>query len=150
MKTITILFGEMGSGKNYWGEYLASRAPNASFFDGDTVVPREMAERVSNFRPLTREVVAAYIDILIEEIELRAENTRHLFVAQALYFEQDRKEIKSYFESLGYCVQLMWVNPPWWRNARQILNRKQGFKWLLYWLFNKPFFQKPTHPYHLI
>lgn len=140
----------MGGGKNYWGENFANFVPNALFFDGDTVIPAAMRERVVNFKPLTREMIEEYIEILIEKIELQAEQCRHLIVAQALYFDEDRKEIKKYFESLGYFVQMYWVRPSWWKNIRNIFRRPQPFKWLVYWLLNKPYFQKPTHHYALI
>ncbi len=77
-------------------------------------------------------MIEEYIEILIDEIEGQAEDVRNLIVAQALYFDEDQKEIKSYFENLGYYVQFYWVRPPWWRNIRQIFKRKNPWKWFLY------------------
>ena len=150
MKNVTILFGEMGGGKNYHGEKMAKWFGDV-FFDGDTVIPPEMAERVANFKPLTRDMIDSYIDILIDEIDRRAIKSENgLIVAQALYFNQDRKEIKFCLEQLGYRVIMCWVRPSFWRNFKQIQSRPNGWRWVLYWLMSKPFFQKPTHEYQLV
>lgn len=147
-KTIVILFGEMGGGKNYHGERL-SRMTGFPFFDGDTVVTPEMAEKVSNFRPLTREMILSYVSRLANEIADRAEveDVPGLIVAQALYINDDRLFLKEFLRCLGFNVKFYWIKTPFWRNLKQIFSRKNGFRWVLYWLMNKPFFQKPTHEY---
>ena len=150
-KVLTIFFGEMGSGKNYWGETMSRWFPDFPFFDGDTVVPAEMAEKVAKFKPLTREMIKNYIDIFIDETEKRMEaSEKGIFLAQALYFDEDRIEIKKYFESIGYAVIMYWIRPSWWQNLWQILKRKNGILWAIYWAMNKPYFQKPTHDHSVI
>lgn len=151
MKDIIILFGEMGSGKNYWGELLVNNMPGFTFFDGDTVATPEMIAKVSKFKPMNRDMIAAYIDVLIEQIEKRAQQSdKGLIVAQALYFDQDRKEIASYFECLGYNVSFYLISVPFFQNMRQLLSRPKGWRWALYWLMNKPFFQTATHKYSFL
>ena len=149
MKNVIILFGEMGGGKNFWGERMAQDL-GYTFFDGDTVVTQEILERVQNFKALNREMVERYIDHLCEEIANRIEAAPGLVVAQALYFDEDRKALGLFLRSLGYNVRFKWVRPTFWRNLKQIYSRDNGFRWVLYWLMNKPWFQKPTHEYDVI
>jgi gluconate kinase len=149
MKNIVILFGEMGCGKNYWGERFAQDL-GYQFFDGDTAATPEMVERVVKFKPITREMIIRFVNHLAEEIADRAEKTTGLVVAQALYFDEDRKFLKLFLSSLGYNVVFKWIRPSFWRNLKQIYSRKNGLKWALYLILNKPFFQKPTHEYDLI
>lgn len=150
MKKVVLLFGEMGGGKNYWGIRLAEDA-GYDFFDGDTAAPPEMMEKVVNFQPLSREMIVQFVETLKQEILFRAEQSKlGLMVAQALYFDEDRKSIISLLEQEGYSVSAYWIKPPVWRNFRQILSRPHGWRWVLYWLMNKPFFQKPTHDYMII
>jgi gluconate kinase len=151
MKKIVILFGEMGAGKNYWGEFLRPYL-DMPFFDGDTVATPEMAERVAKFQPLTPEIVSNYVQILAQEtlIRVRQYPNQELMVGQALYLDEHRLFLQKFFQEKGYTVQFLWVKPPFWRNLRQIFSRKKGFLWAIYWLINRPFFQKPTHPCFLI
>jgi len=115
MKNVIILFGEMGGGKNFWGERMAQDLGYA-FFDGDTVVTQEILERVQKFKALNREMVERYIDHLCEEIANRIEAAPGLVVAQALYFDEDRKALGLFLRSLGYNVRFKWVRPTFWRN----------------------------------
>lgn len=149
MKKIIILFGEMGAGKNYWGEKLAKEF-GYSFFDGDTVVTPEMLERVSKFKSLTRDMITKYVNHLANEIADRAAESTGLIVAQALYSDQDRQFLKTFLQCLDYDVSFKWIRAPFWRNFKQIYSRPNGFRWVLYWLMNKPFFQKPTHNFDLV
>lgn len=151
MKVLTILFGEMGGGKNYWGETMHRWFPEYPFFDGDTVVPPEMATSVYKFQPLSRRTIKDYINILIAETEKRLEvSEKGILMAQALYFDEDRIDIKKYFETLGYRVIMYWIKPSWWQNLWQILKRPKGIRWAIYWAFNKPYFQIPTHNHTII
>lgn len=146
MKEIIILFGEMGGGKNYHGERLA-KEKGYLFLDGDTVADQEMVERVSQFKPLTREIVAAFVARLVTTISILASTFSGMVVAQALYFDEDRLWIEWFFTQLGYDVKFVWIRPSFFRNMKQIYSRPRGFRWVLYWLMNKPWFQKPTHEY---
>lgn len=149
MKNIIILFGEMGSGKNYWGEQIA-RDMNYTFYDGDLAAPQEVIEKISRFKPLNRELVFHFVNQLCETIIEKAPAAKGLVVGQALYFDEDRKYVAKMLGNLGYNVTFRWVRPPFWRNMKQIYSRPNGSKWVLYWLRNKRWFQKPTHEYILI
>lgn len=144
MKTVYILFGEMGCGKSYVGSRYAERH-GFKFFEGDSVVTPRMQERVSKFRPIPQDVLDEYMDVLFEAIADEMQTTDHLVVSQALYLNKDRDDLKIFLESQGYKVRMWWVQCKWHRNIRNLLTRKDGWKWVLYWLINKPFFQKPTH-----
>lgn len=151
MKTVTIFFGEMGCGKTYWGKTMSQWFPEFPFHEGDSVVPVEMAERVSKFKPLTREMILDYLKILQDKIvEWTSVSKKGIFVSQALYFDEDRISLIKYLESQGIRVIAYWIKPPWWQNLWQILSRKKGIRWAIYWAMNKPFFQKPTHSHGII
>jgi gluconate kinase len=149
MKEITILFGEMGGGKNYWGEIIANTM-NVPFFDGDDVVTPEMLERVKGFKSLTREMIIRYVNGLANVIADKAEQSNGLVVAQALYLDEDRLFLQKFLQCLGYRVRFIWIKTSFWRNLKQIYSRKSGLRWVFYWLMNKPFFQPPTHHYSVL
>ena len=149
MKTVYILFGEMGCGKTYCGSRYAKEY-GFQFFEGDSVIPSRMLERVSQFKPITRDMIEEYMDVLSEAIAKRMETCDHLIVSQALYMDLDRKDLKVFLECLGYEVRMWWVKVPLWRNMQNLLTRTNGWKWVLYWLINKPFFQKPSHAHEVI
>jgi len=146
--SVIILFGEMGAGKNYWGSYL-SKLNDMPFFDGDDVITPEMAERVSKFQALTPEIIGAYIEDLIYDISYRA-TEKGLIVAQALYSDDNRKLIYSLLTQQGFNVQFYWIKTSFWRNLKQLFSRPRGLRWIVYWLMNKPYFEKPTHDYMVI
>lgn len=148
MKEVIILFGEMGGGKNYWGSKLALEN-KYEFFDGDTVLPPAMLEKVTKFKPLDRVDIALFVNNLAAETVRRLKHSDGIVLAQALYLDSDRKFLATYLRKYGFSVKFIWVKPPFIRNMRQIFSRKNGFKWVLYWLINKPFFQKPTHFYNI-
>lgn len=148
MKTVYILFGEMGCGKTYVGSRYAKRH-DMKFFDGDSVITPRMLEKVSQFKPIPRDILEEYIDKLFNAIADQMENTEYLVVSQALYLDEDRFELLKFLESNGIRVRMWWVQCPWHRNIRNLLTRPNGWKWVFYWLINKPFFQKPTHDYSI-
>lgn len=151
-KYITIIFGEMGAGKSFWGKRCAMERPGATLFEGDDVVSSEMLERVSKFKPLTREIVSSYVrDVLVNEIVRRAEKAeRELVVAQALYSNADREFLLRHLTRLGYRVNFDYVKAPIKRNVMQLFTRENGCRWALYHIMNKPYFEKPTHQHSVI
>lgn len=144
MKTVYIFFGEMGCGKSYLGSRFAERH-SFKFFEGDSVVPPRMMERVTKFKSITEDMLEEYMDVLADAVADEMNTCDNLVVSQALYRDEDRKSLKIFFECLGYRVKMYWVQSRWHRNIQNLLTRQDGWKWVLYWLLNKPFFQKPTH-----
>jgi gluconate kinase len=148
MKYVYILFGEMGCGKTYCGSKYAERH-GFKFFDGDTVVTAAMLNKVVNFKPIPLDVLEEYMDVLFNAIADQMKDCDYLVVSQALYRNSDREELQKFLESLGYTVRMWWVRVPLWRNIQNLLTRENGWKWVLYWLINKPFFQKPKHEHQV-
>lgn len=145
MTRIEIFFGEMGSGKSYHAR-LQSEWSNIGFLEGDELVPHEMIQLVKKFRPVTREMIIELVDRLIVEIKKLADfEPRGLAVSQALYFDGDRNRIDAELREAGHEVVWYWVRPSFTKNMRQLLTRSKGFRWVLYWLANKPYFEQPTH-----
>lgn len=149
MSLVIMFVGEMGSGKNYWGEKW-SRELDIPFFDGDSVITPEMAERVKNFKGLTPELIDDYVyNHLGPAIFLLAEED-HLIVAQALYLEKHRAWLVRQLEERGHRVRLIHLATPFFQNMAQLWSRDNGLKWILYWLLNKPFFQKLKTPHEVL
>lgn len=146
MKTVTILFGEMGCGKTYCGSRYAEKH-GLKFFDGDTVVTARMMNKILHFKPITPAMLQEYMEILAQAIADRMVDCDHLMVAQALYLDENRKFLQTFLQSLGFEVKFWWVKVSFWRNIKNLLTRERGWKWVFYWLFNKSFFQKPSHYY---
>lgn len=147
MKDIIILFGEMGAGKNYHGERLA-KEKGYTFYDGDNAVTPEMMELIKKFKPISRDIIQHFvthlISVLIEEAD---KSTNGIVVSQALYFDEDRRYMEYVLRSAGFNVSFFWVKTPFIRNLKQIYSRPNGFRWALYWLLSKPWFQEPLHEY---
>lgn len=71
-------------------------------------------------------------------------------VAQALYRDRNRIDLEMQLRDKGIEVEYIMIQTPFFQHMKQLWSRKSGFKWLLYGLRNKPFFQKPTHRYSII
>lgn len=149
MKEIIILFGEMGSGKNYWGSKIAQKK-GYFFVDGDDFILPEMLDVIKGFRPISEELLNAFVIRLTKEVAALAEQHKGIVLAQALYFNKDREFVANSLRELGYTVKFRWVKVSAWRNVKQLFSRPLGIAWIFYWLLNKPWFEKPTHEYKLI
>jgi len=144
VKEVIILVGEMGCGKTYWGKEMA-RVMNADFFDGDDVLPPGMKDIVSKFRPLTKAMVDHYVHSWLAPAIIDGRNKSckvHLFVAQALYLKEHRDYLEKHLKENGIRVTYWYIYVPFWQNVKQLWSRPRGFRWILYWLMNKPYFQK--------
>lgn len=148
MKTVYIFFGEMGSGKSHCGQRFA-KSHDFKFFEGDSVVTPRMLDRISKFKSISEDILEEYMDVLADAIADQMDDCDTLVVSQALYRDEDRKSMITFLQCLGYQVEMWWVVTRWHRNIQNLLTRQNGWKWALYWLINKPFFQKPTHPHRL-
>jgi gluconate kinase len=147
---IIVLFGEMGGGKNYWGERIAAQK-GYHFYDGDAAAPPIVVERVMQFKMLRREHIRLFVDVLCEEIVRNTPpDASGMVVAQALYFDEDRKYLAASLQEKGFNVRFQWIRTPFWRNLRQVYSRPKGMRWAIYWLRNKRWFEHPTHEYTLL
>lgn len=142
-----VIFGEMGTGKNYVGERLAKHI-GCEFFDGDTVIPKVMLDKIINFKSLDTNDIDNYVYFyLIPEIGKRSTNglsigTKDLVISQALYRNTHRETIKFFFGEEN--VRFIWL-PVFsvFTHMKRLFSRKNGLKWMLYGLYNKFFFQEP-------
>jgi len=149
MSEVIILFGEMGSGKNYWGAKIAEDK-GYLFVDGDDFILPEMLDIVTKFRPIPEELLNAFVIRLSKEVSDLAQKHQGIVLAQALYFNKDREFVANELRKQGHTVQFKWVKVPPLRNMKQLFNRPLGTAWILYWLLNKPWFETPTHEHELI
>lgn len=146
MKTVHIFFGEMGCGKSFNGLRYAKKN-NFKFFEGDSILTQEILDRVSNFKPINHEMIARYMDVLCDAIGDQMEVCDNLVVSQAFYSNKDRESLINFLECLGYQVTMWWVKTSFLSNIQNLLTRDNSWKWVVYWLINKPFFQSPKHDF---
>ena len=147
---VVVFFGEMGSGKSHCAREFAGEH-GYEFFEGDSVVTRELLDRSGRFKPIPRGVIREFVQVLSRAVEERARMSRssHLVVAQALYLDEDRLAFQRYLNEHGLFVRWFWVRTGFFQHVRQLLSRPKGTRWVPYMLVNKPFFQAPSHP-HLV
>jgi hypothetical protein len=144
MKRVIIIYGEMGAGKTYEGKRLAEEL-NAPFFDGDDCILPDMLACVQEFEPISKAMLDDYIFYrLAPEIDYQMDvyGLSVLVVAQALYLREHRQYLMDFLQERGYCVDMREHRVPFWQNLKQLWSRKDGRKWVVYWLMNKPFFQR--------
>jgi len=139
---IYILFGEMGVGKNYVGEKLAKHL-NCEFFDGDTVIPATMKEKIAKFKILDQKTVRNFIyNHLIPAVQRRAIERENLVVAQALYRKEFRMALIESLDVENVCP--VYIKAPSFRtHMKRLLNRTNGVRWVAFCLISKFFLQKP-------
>lgn len=145
MKSLILLFGEMGSGKSFIGKKMAAER-GLTFVEGDKYVPDSMCLRVAAFRSISPDMIRLLIDNIKTYATHECLNSDNgIVLSQALYREEHRVELITFWEALGFNIEAHWVRPGLFQHARQLLSRDRGFRWMMYWLFNKPFFQSPKH-----
>jgi dephospho-CoA kinase len=139
MSKVIILFGEMGAGKTYAGKLAAEYGHD--FFDGDDVVPPAMRECVKAFKPIPITVLDDFVYEHLAPAILERCKDNDLFVAQALYRIEHRRYLKQVLTMNGIRVKFFEVKVPFMQNLKQLWRRDQGWRWVCYWLMNKPFYQ---------
>lgn len=139
---IYILFGEMGVGKNYVGGKLARRL-NCEFFDGDTVIPAAMKEKIAKFKILDQKTIKDFIyNHLIPAVQKRAIERENLVVAQALYREEFRIALIESLDVENVCP--VYIKAPSFRtHMKRLLSRTNGIRWVVFCLISKFFLQRP-------
>lgn len=138
---VHILVGEMGSGKSYLGKQLA-KSLDYRFIEGDALAGPSMKRAMDTFGIITKEM----IDALVGSIALAVRsdvNASGFVVSQALYMKRHRDRLKELLERAGFEVTFYWVKTPLRQHVRQLLSRPGGWRWIVYWLMSKPFWQKP-------
>lgn len=144
-KMIILMFGEMGSGKSHLARTCCPT--DLAFIEGDDLIPEYMATAVRSFKPVNEDMLKGLVKALKYEVVRQADQTKHgVVVSQALYRDKDRREVISYWQERGFEVTAYYVKTrSFWQNLKQLLKRPKGWRWVIYWLASKPWFQKPTH-----
>lgn len=140
---VLVYIGEMGSGKSYHAERDAADLGYA-FVEGDSLGSRVMQEAISEFKLITRSMVDDLVHSLALKLcAMKYDGVRGVVVSQALYSKRHRESLRWLCSIPGIAVEFVWVKVGWIRNVRQLLKRERGWRWVLYWLTSKPFFEKP-------
>lgn len=137
---VIILYGEMGCGKTY-GSSRVARELGMSVMEGDDYIPSEMALRIARFLPVSPEMLQEYLLGHLVPAILAWDRPGGLVVAQALYLAKHREMVAEAIRAAGHDVELRRIEAPFFRHMRQLWGRPKGFRWVLYGLLNKPFFQ---------
>jgi len=132
---IRIFYGEMGSGKSYWGKKFAE-FEGINFIEGDDFLPEALKHKVDRAQLLTPEEVDSYIrDCLIPALKKIDQPT---IVSQALYRREHRKLISNNVDNVEWVL----ITAPFFQHMKQLFSRKHGFKWVVNALLSKVFFEK--------
>lgn len=92
--------------------------------------------------PLTKELLDDYVaNHLVPAIMEAVRSMGDVVVAQALYRREHRLYVEERLASAGISVRWVFCHVPFWQNFKQLWSRTDGFRWVLYWLMSKPFFQ---------
>lgn len=135
----------MGVGKSYWAQRWSHHA-GFPWLDGDECLPQKMLDKAKKFQQFTQEEVSSFVDSdLITAILRKVKDAPGLVVAQALYRDDDRKSLDAMLTELGYETTWIWLKPGWIQNIKNLFKRNNPWRWLQYWLLNKPYFQAPSH-----
>jgi gluconate kinase len=111
---IIVLFGLSASGKNFVGETLA-QCFSFHFWDADEILTPEMLASIKEKKPFTQEMRNHFIDKVIHTVSLLKTKHENIVVAQALYREQNRRQIlKAHPEA-----KLVWIRA----SSRNITSR---------------------------
>jgi gluconate kinase len=144
---IHILFGEMGSGKNYHGERLAKRL-GVPFVDGDSFLPPDLVECLERGGVFTTADVERFFNgyLLPGLMDRNIKHPDGFVVAQALYNDVHRQELYQIFHE----SRLYWVKPSFARHIGNLCKRRDPFTWIGRMLVSKLWFQTPYVPHEVI
>lgn len=144
MKVI-VLIGEMGVGKSRLGRAIASHEEMGfEFVEGDDLAGPEMAQAIKDLRRITYDMVDDLVERMANHLwKRKIEGCKGAVLSQALYRKRHRDNLRYLLERAGINVSFVWVKPRLLQHVRQLLSRDKGWRWVLYWLLSKPFFERP-------
>jgi gluconokinase len=93
---LIILFGLSGAGKNFVGDIL-SKQFNYHFWDADIALPANMIKAIERQESFTQEMRDNFTNIVIQEISKLKTKYPNIVVAQALYKNKNREQIRAAF-----------------------------------------------------
>lgn len=119
---LLILFGMLGSGKNYIGEIL-SDGYGMTFYDADRDLPPEMREAIRKREIVPDTVRDHFFDIVVARLAELQEQAPDLVCAQALYKEKHREQIQRAFPETRFIL----VESTPELVAERLAHRQDGF-----------------------
>jgi gluconokinase len=100
---LLIVFGMLGSGKNYIGEIL-SEDYGMTFYDADTDLPPAMREAIRKREFVPDAARDHFFDIVVERLKELKQKSPDLVCAQALYKEKHRGLIQRAFPEAQFIL----------------------------------------------
>jgi gluconate kinase len=100
---LLILFGLLGSGKNYVGEILRDNY-SMFFYDADTDLTPEMREAIQQERLVPDAVRDAFFAKVVEHLRRLRTREERLVCAQAMYREKHRQLIRAVFPDAQFIL----------------------------------------------
>lgn len=104
-----LLFGQIGSGKSFVGEFL-QREFGIAYYDADLDLPRSLVESIRAHKPISEQMRERFTEKIIDRIHLLQKEHQEFCVAQALFKNRQRVRLLEEFPDL----RLVWVRsePP--------------------------------------
>lgn len=134
---IIFLFGEMGCGKNFVGNFLAKKLGYV-FHDGDDDLP--LLNKMFGF--FSKDDVGKFVkNNLIKKIVELTAHGEHVLVAQALYFDEHRKLLQERFGKDN--IKFIHVTSSLENQEQRLRTRRCGALWAKYAELNRPYFEAP-------
>lgn len=142
---LLILFGLLGSGKNYIGEILRDDY-GMTFYDADTDLPPEMREAILRREIVPDEVRDRFFAVVVKRLAYLSQKDTPLVGAQALYKEKHRQLIQGAFPHARFI--LVQTTPELLES--RLTRRNDRFVDLEYARKIAPLFEPPTLPHFVI
>ena len=95
---IIIVFGLAAAGKTYVGQVL-NKYFDFHHEDADQWLPKQMQDYIEKGEIFTVDMLDAYTQIIINNIEILSKKYPKLVISQALYRQKNREQIQQYFSS---------------------------------------------------
>ena len=140
-----LLFGKIGSGKSYVGE-LFQREFDLAYHDADHDLPGAMKEAIRNHQTITEEMRDDFVKSIINRIHQLSQEHQHFCIAQALFKNRHRLQIRAAFPEL----QMVWVRSDESLTDARLEKRTGHVASQYYAQMVNPNFEEPTHNHLLI
>lgn len=144
---ITIIFGEMGSGKTFAGLQL-SKQTGEHYFDGDDWLPTDLYNKINKGGLITKSEADRFIKTnFISGLEATKQVMRgtNFIISQALYNEAHRQFIADHYD-----CEFILIKTPFFQHIRQLFSRPNKWRWIFNMLVSKPWFNRPKVPHKIV
>jgi gluconate kinase len=138
------LFGQIGSGKSYVGEFLRRRF-GVYFHDADGDLPQSLREAVHRQLPISDKMRDEFTEAIIWRIKQLHADHNDFCVAQAIFKNKHREKLLRALPKLEF----VWVQSPPDLVSTRLRERKGHLATAYYGEIVNPGFEAPTLP-HLV